>query len=98
MVEEDRQSKLPKNYHAKRMRNEWELKELEARQVIHYDFINAFALKLITRILPHRRKWPLKCFKMLEISKFFGCVRRGLGTAGSKNILYSHFDFERMYG
>lgn len=33
VVEEDRRSKLPKNYDLKRKRQEWELAELEAREV-----------------------------------------------------------------
>ena len=33
VVEEDRQSKLPKNYDIKRKRQEWELEEMEERKV-----------------------------------------------------------------
>lgn len=31
MVEEDRVSKLPRNYEAKRRRNQWEMEEIEGR-------------------------------------------------------------------
>ena len=33
VVEEDRKTKLPKNYESKRVREEWELKEIEEREV-----------------------------------------------------------------
>jgi hypothetical protein len=38
VVEEDRLSKLPKNFEAKRRRQEWELNEIEARKVFFARF------------------------------------------------------------
>lgn len=36
VVEEDRRSKLPKNYDLKRKRQEWELEQLELKKVIFF--------------------------------------------------------------
>lgn len=47
MIEEDRVSKLPKNYEAKRTRQEWELREIEARKVNNFwTFLNRFTAQL----------------------------------------------------
>ena len=35
VVDEDRRSKLPKNYESKRKRQEWELEEIVARKVFN---------------------------------------------------------------
>lgn len=39
VVEEDRLSKLPKNYEMKQMRQKWELEEMEMRRVIYLLFL-----------------------------------------------------------
>ncbi|KAL3990834.1 Pre-mRNA-splicing factor SYF2 [Acanthocheilonema viteae] len=74
VVEEDRRSKLPKNYDLKRKRQEWELKEMELKKAAEergedYDRLQALKTQadlIVRKEMAKRKKKPDKGFSDYE--------------------------------